>query len=193
MISVIILANDDERGVVATLAGLVPGAAAGLIRDLQLVHAQGGESLERIADVAGCQLLVVSGPRGQMLSQAAKSAKSPWLLFMRSGATLEGRWIDEVTQFAETSALHENKRAAVFRYARSPYASPKLGDVLKTAGRWLRGPSADQGLLISRAHYDALGGHDAASERAEAKLLSRLRRKDRILFRSRLVAASPAR
>lgn len=189
MVSVIVTADDDERGMVATLAALVPGAAAGLIRDVQLVNAQTDAGLERVADVAGCHLLVVTGPQGSRLAEGARNAKSPWLLFLRAGSIPEGRWIDEMTQFVETASLHDVKRAAVFRYARSPYAKPKIGDAFRLAGRWLRGPSAEQGLLISRSHYDALGGYDVNSERPEAKLLARLGRKDRILFRSRLIAA----
>lgn len=190
MVSVIVSAGSDGHGVVATLAALVPGAAAGLIRDVQLVAGQSDAELERVADVAGCHLLAIQGPQGLRLSQAAKAAKSPWLLFLRAGAIPEGRWIDEVTQFIETASLQGARRAAVFRYARSPYAAPNLGDAFKLAGRWLRGPSADQGLLIARAHYDALGGHNATSERADGQLLSRLGRRDRILFRSRLIAAA---
>lgn len=192
MVSVIVSAGSDERGVVATLAALVPGAAAGLIRDVQLVDATGNAELERVADVAGCHLLIVNGPQGRRLAEGAKAAKSPWLLFLRAGSIPDGRWIDEMTQFVEASGLHDTKRAAVFRYARSPYVNPKLGDAFRMAGRWLRGPSAEQGLLISRAHYDSLGGHDATSDRAEAKLLSRLGRKDRILFRSHVIAAARA-
>lgn len=191
MVSVIVLAKGDDRAVVATLAALVPGAAAGLIRDVQLADRAGGEDIARVADVAGCHLLVTSGPEGRVLSEAAKAARSNWLLFLRAGAIPEGSWIDEMSQFVETATLGAKRRAAVFRYARSPYVDPKLSDVIKTAGRWFRGPSVEQGLLISRAHYEALGGHDTTSERAEAKLLSRLGRKDRILFRSRVVASSP--
>src|SRR5262249_2470071 len=94
---------------------------------------------------------------------------------------------DEIAQFMENSSLAPRPRAAVFRYTRSPHADVRMLDAFKTARRVLLGPSADQGLLISRAHYEALGGHPQASERAEAKLLARLRRKDRIILRSRIV------
>ena len=187
MLSAIVLAKGDERGVVATLAALVPGAAAGLIRDVLLVDRDGGESMARVADVSGCQLFVRQGSDGMLLREAAKEARSNWLLFLRAGAILEGSWIDEIAQFMESAAVAPKARAAVFRYARSPHSDVRVSDALKTARRILLGPTADQGLLISRAHYDALGGHSQASERAEAKLLARLRRKDRIILRSRIV------
>ena len=189
MLSAIVLARGDERGVVATLAALVPGAAAGLIRDVLLVDREHTDTMARVADVAGCHFLVRPGSDGALLSEAAQEARSNWLLFMRAGAVLEGNWIDEIAQFMENAQLAPKARAAVFRYARSPHADVRVRDAFKTARRVLLGPSADQGLLIARAHYDALGGHPQGSERAEAKLLARLRRKDRIILRSRIVVS----
>lgn len=190
MLSAIVLTRGDEHGVVVTLASLVPGAAAGLIRDVVLLDRSGDANMARVADVAGCSLLVRQGTDGVLLSEGAKTARSNWLLFLRAGAILEGGWIDETAQFMQHAPLASKARAAVFRYARSPQADLRVRDALKTARRVLLGPSADQGLLISRAHYDALGGHPHASERAEAKLLARLRRKDRIILRSRIVVSA---
>lgn len=190
MLSAIVLAKGDERGVVATLAALVPGAAAGLVRDVLLVDRDRTETMARVADVSGCNFLVGQGSDGALLSEGAKAARSNWLLFLRAGAILEAGWIDETAQFMENASLAPRVRAAVYRYARSPHANIGVRDALKTARRVLLGPSADQGLLISRAHYDALGGHPATSERAETKLLAKLRRKDRIILRSRIVAAA---
>jgi hypothetical protein len=190
MLSVIVLAKGDERGVVATLASLVPGAAAGLVRDVLLVDRERDDTMARVADVAGCHFLVRQGPDGALLTEGAKAARSNWLLFLRAGAILEGGWIDETAQFMESAALAPKARAAVFRYARSPHTDLRVRDAFKTARRWVLGPSADQGLLIFRAHYDALGGHAASSERAETRLLAKLRRKDRIILRSRIVVAS---
>ena len=190
MLSVIVLARGDERGVVATLAALVPGAAAGLVRDVVLVDRDHSDTMERVADVSGCHLLVREGADGELLSEGAKAARSNWLLFLRAGAVLEGSWIDEIAQFMASAALAPKARAAVFRYARSPHAELRVRDAFKTARRFLLGPSPDQGLLISRPHYDGLGGHAANSERAETKLLAKLRRKDRIILRSRIVVGN---
>lgn len=189
MISVIIKTDGDERPVVATLAPLVRGAAAGLVRDVILVERHGSASMERVADASGCHLLVHRGSNGALLSHAAQAARSDWMLFLRAGAILEGSWIDEIGQFLESASLAPRARAAIFRQTRSPHADAAVRDAIKTARRWLLGPSAEQGLLISRAHYAALGGHSVTSERAEAKLLAKLRRKDRIILRSRIAAS----
>src|SRR5947208_1703925 len=106
MLSVIISTRNDERGTVATLAALVPGATAGLIADVVLLDSVGSEAIQRIADIAGCELLVASsddGAAGNGLQQAAQKTRSPWLLFLQAGAVLQQGWIEETIAFIETS------------------------------------------------------------------------------------------
>src|SRR5436305_12574870 len=101
------------------------------------IDRSGDDTMSRVADVAGCQLLVRGGSDGALLGEAAKAARSNWLLFLRAGAILEGGWIDETAQFMEKAALAPRVRAAVFRYARSPHADVRMRDALKTARRVL--------------------------------------------------------
>ena len=51
-----------------------------------------------------------------------------------------------------------------------------LRDGLKFVARMITGPSAEQGLLIARDHYDRLGGYRPDSRRSEARLLRQLGR-----------------
>ena len=53
----------------------------------------------------------------------------------------------------------------------------------------IAGPSADQGLLIARDHYERLGGYAPDARRSEARLLRRLGRSSRTLLRSRIMVA----
>ena len=57
MLSVIIPTEGVEQPAVATLAALVPGAAAGLIREVVLVDRSASGVIERVADIAGCRFL----------------------------------------------------------------------------------------------------------------------------------------
>ena len=61
MLSVIIPTEGVEQTAVATLAALVPGAAAGVVREVLLVDRAGTGVIERVADVAGCRFLRVRG------------------------------------------------------------------------------------------------------------------------------------
>ena len=184
MLSVIIATEGVEQTVVATLAALVPGAAAGVVREVLLVDGADNGVIERVADVAGCRFLRFAGSRAAALAAGAREARSPWLMFLRAGAVLDPGWIDETSQFIQRVSRSDNPRAGMFRYARSPYAERGWRDGLKWLARTVTGPRADQGLLIAREHYDRLGGYGRVSE---AQLLRRLGRSSRTLLHSRII------
>jgi len=187
MLSVIIPTEGIEQPAVATLAALVPGAAAGVVREVLLVDRAGSAVIERVADVAGCRFLASDGTRAAALAAGARQARSPWLMFLHAGAVLDGGWIEETTQFIQGVASSGRPRAGIFRYARSPYADTSLRDGLKFLARVIAGPSAEQGLLIARDHYDRLGGYRLDSRRSEARLLRQLGRSSRTMLRSRIM------
>src|ERR1700742_1852088 len=135
MLSVIIPTEGVEQPTVATLAALVPGAAAGIIREVLLVDRADNGVIERVADVAGCRFLRFEGTRPASLAAGAKQARSPWLMFLRPGAVLDTGWIEETTQFMQAVALGGRPRAGIFRYARSPYAEAGLHDRLRLLAR----------------------------------------------------------
>src|SRR6516225_7867706 len=159
MLSVIIPTEGIEQPAVATLAALVPGAAAGIVREVLLVDRADTGVIERVADVAGCRFLRFEGTRAAALAEGARQARSPWLMFLRAGAVLDTGWIEETTQFIQGVALSGNARAGIFRYARSPYADMRLRDRVSAMTRLVAGPRTDQGLVIARDHYFRLGGH----------------------------------
>jgi len=189
MLSVIIPTEGVEQPTVATLAALVPGAAAGLIREVLLVDRGASSVIERVADVAGCRFLAAEGTRAAALAAGARQASSPWLMFLHPGAVLDSGWIEETTQFINVVASSDRPRAGVFRYARSPYAQTRFIDGFKFLARMIAGPSAEQGLLIARDHYDRLGGYRPDARRSEARLLRQLGRSSRTLLRSRIMVA----
>jgi hypothetical protein len=189
MVSVIIPTEGLEQPAVATLAALVPGAAAGLIREVLLVDRTETGVIERVADVAGCRFLRFEGSHAAALAAGARQARSSWLMFLHAGAVLDHGWIEETSQFIQRVETGDRPRAGIFRYARSPYAETRLRDGFRFFARMIAGPSADQGLLIARDHYDRLGGYAPDVRRSEARLLRRLGRSSRTLLRSRIMVA----
>ena len=189
MLSVIIPTEGLEQPAVATLAALVPVAAAGLIREVLLVDRTETGVIERVADVAGCRFLRFAGSHAAALAAGARQARSPWLMFLHAGAVLDHGWIEETSQFIQRVSNSDRPRAGIFRYARSPYAERSLRDSLKSVARMVAGPSAEQGLLIAREHYDRLGGYAPNARRSEARLLRQLGRSSRTLLRSRIIVA----
>jgi hypothetical protein len=188
MLSVIIPTEGAEHPAVATLAALIPGAAAGVVREVLLVDRSDSDVIERVADVAGCRYLAFKGSRAAALAAGARQARSPWLMFLHAGAVLDHGWIEETMQFIQRVSDGDRPRAGVFRYARSPYSERSLRDGLNAIARLIAGPFADQGLLIARDHYERLGGHVPNAPRAEARLLRRLGRSSRTLLRSRIMS-----
>src|ERR1700721_1529550 len=181
MLSVIIPTEGVEQPAGATRAALVPGAAAGLVREVLLVDRAGTGVIERVADVAGCRFLRFEGSQAAALAAGARQARAPWLMFLHAGAVLDAGWIDETAQFIQRVSDSDRPRAGIFRYARSPYAEPRLRDGFKFMARMIAGPSADQGLLIARDHYDRLGGYLPAPPGPEARLLRQTRRPSRAM------------
>ncbi|MBN9604307.1 MAG: glycosyl transferase [Afipia felis] len=187
MISIVIPTRGNEAETVATLAALVPGSAAGMVRDVVLVDRGGGNGdIARVADVAGCRFLAFDGSRADASAAGVKLTRGSWLMFLHAGAVLESGWIDETAQFIESVSIGGRHRAGVFRYARSPYAEGSIASAMRQIARAVIGTSADQGLLIARDHYDRLGGYAPGARSAESKLLSKIGRSGRARLRTRI-------
>jgi hypothetical protein len=191
MLSVIIATKDVERVLVPTLAALVPGAAAGIVREVILADGGSQDQTREVGDVAGCRILVSSDPLAVRLNAAAASARGPWLAFLRPGAVLDSTWIEETARFVEDTERSGRPRA-VFRSA------PKLGSprpALIEALSLLRlslgaRPGPGQGLVIPKELYGSLGGHAGADP--ESGLLRRLgRRRITVLRTAATLVASP--
>ncbi len=169
MLSVIVATHQSERTLVPTLSALVPGAMSGLITEVVVADAGSTDATAEVADIAGCRYLASEAPLGPRLTDAARSTRTPWLMFLRAGIVLDADW----TRVSDTAP-----RAAVFRAAGNASAQPGLGDLLALARAVFAGrkPAPDQGLIISRDLYEATGGHPAKGD-PEAALLGRLGRK----------------
>jgi glycosyltransferase involved in cell wall biosynthesis len=179
MLSAIIATHESERALVPTLAALVPGAAAGLLAEVVVADAGSRDATAEVADIAGCRFISSTEPIGARLKAAAASTRSPWLMFLRAGAVPQAGWIDAADHFMQiTDLLGGAARAAVFRPpGATDYLRPSLAEIvvlLRTA--FGGGPGPEQGLLIARRFYEAVGGHSASAD-AETALLRRLGRR----------------
>src|SRR5258707_10816476 len=101
MLSVVIATHNSERALLPTLAALVSGAAAGLVREVIVADAGSRDATAAIADGAGCRVLVSTQARGARLKAAADAARAPWLLFLRPGLVLDATWVDDTRHFIE--------------------------------------------------------------------------------------------
>ncbi len=178
MLSAIIAAHESERTLVPTLAALVPGVTAGLLAEVIVADGGSRDNTAEVADIAGCRFVASGEPLGTRLKAAAAATRAPWLMFLRAGCVPEPGWEGAAERFIETSDRLENTRAAVFR-------PPGVADLLRPGMAELfalvrvalgGGAKPEQGLLIARRHYDALGGHPEGAD-AEAAILRRIGRR----------------
>ena len=193
MLSAVIATRDSERTLVPTLACLVPGATAGMLRDVIVADAGSSDGTAAIADIAGCRLMVAPGPLGARLKAAADSARGPWLLFLRAGTVLENSWVAEAVRFIADTEGSPDARAAIFRPA-SPGGGmrPTLADVWGLLGSAFgRRIGSDQGLLIAKTFYRQLDGHRDGDD-PETDLLRRLGSRRTIVLRCLALPVRPA-
>jgi hypothetical protein len=185
MLSVIIATENSERPLVATLAALVPGALAGLVREVIVADAGSRDETAKVADIAGCKLVSGAAPAGTRLKSAAVAARGPWLLFLRPGAVPDATWIDEVGRFVGASGRTQ-AQAAVFRATAGPARlRAAIADALTQVAIALGGrPRPQQGLLIAKELYDSLGGHATGGIDPETEFLRRLGRHRITMLRS---------
>lgn len=179
MLTAIVATHESERTLVPTLAALVPGATAGLVAEVIVADAGSRDATAEVADIAGCRFMASDAPLAQRLRAAAKSARSPWLLFLRVGTVLEPGWIAAAERFiADADMLEEAAKAGVFRPpAVGDLLRPGLSEVLAILRVALGGGARpEQGLLIARRLYETLGGHPDRAD-SEAALLRKLGRR----------------
>ncbi len=183
MLSAIIATHESERALVPTLAALVPGATAGLLGEVIVADAGSRDATAEVADVAGCRFMTSSDPLGARLKAAAVSTRTPWLLFLRAGCVPEAAWVHAAERFIEDSDRSDNASAAVFR-------PPGIADLLRPGLAELiallrvtlgGGPKPEQGLLITRRHYDSIGGHPD-SDGTETAILRRIGRRRLVML-----------
>ena len=177
MLSAIISTQNSERSLVPTLSALVPAAAAGLLAEVVVTDGGSQDATAEVADIAGCRFTSSTEALGIRLKAATATVRSPWVLFLRAGAVPQPGWIDAAEHFMQTAELSDGAgRAGVFRLPSPTNVRPGLAEVVAVVRALIaRGPRPEQGLLITRRLYDAIGGHSTGDD-AEAAILRRLGR-----------------
>jgi glycosyltransferase involved in cell wall biosynthesis len=193
LISVILPTLDDERLLVPTLSALVPGSAAGLVREVILADGGSKDDTEKVADAAGCEFLRGPHDLGARLRAAAHAARGNWLLFLDPAGILDEGWPREVRAFMDGAERSDytGRKAATFRLTFDGFGvKPKLKNAASAARLALLGrPRDEQGLLIAKRFYDELGAH-ADGATAHRRLIARLGRRRVVALRARIAFAS---
>lgn len=158
-LSVIVPTLDTAAQLPACLRALAEGAAA---FGLETIVSDGGstDGAPDVAEAFGARL--VKGPkgRGRQLAAGAAAAGGAWLLFLHADTVLAPGWSVAVRAHIDRQDGRADATAAHFRFAldSAAPAARRLERMVAWRCRVLGLPYGDQGLLIARARYDALGG-----------------------------------
>jgi hypothetical protein len=190
VISVVIPTQEPAKLLIPTLAALVPGAAAGIVREVVLVDSGGSAEVAEIADAAGCEYVAGPADEGERLRKGAQAARAPWLFFLEPKGLLQDGWTREVRNFTDQIERTgtTDARAATFRLALDGFGvSPRIREAAAVLRHAVTGrPRPEQGLLIHRRFYEEIGGHQAGAG-ATRRLLGRVGRNRLVLLRSQIL------
>lgn len=159
MISVIIPSLTSGARLDAAVARLRPAIESGLIGEIVLAVEGDGPA----PNTPCVHAISVSGGRGAALAEGAAHARGAWLLFLHADTALRPGWQEDARAFIEAQALAGDRQsAAAFRFKLDDTGfRPRLLETLVgLRGKVFKLPYGDQGLLISRRLYDAVGGYE---------------------------------
>jgi rSAM/selenodomain-associated transferase 2 len=173
-LSVVIPTLNAAETLPETLAALRGSAFVG-----EVIVADGGsiDASIALAQAAGARVIASQRGRGTQLAAGADAAAASWLLFLHADCCLEPGWETAVGVFLAASGAA--RRAGYFDFALDDPApaARRLERVVAWRCRALALPYGDQGLLIGRALYDAVGGFAPLPLMEDVDLVRRLGRR----------------
>ncbi len=152
-ISIVIPTLNAGAGLSGCLGALMEGLEAGLIRELIVSDGGSGDETVAIARAWGAEIVTGPASRGGQLRRGCEAARGDWLLVIHADTELQPGWTNAV-------AHHLNAgpgRAGWFRLRFDAGGRLVAGWANMRSRMGL--PYGDQGLLVPRSLYDAVGGY----------------------------------
>ena len=158
----------------------------------EVIVADGGSSDETVACAGSAGARVIAAPRGRggQLAAGAAVAEGDWLLFLHADCRLEPGW--ESAAYAFLKAPAAESRAGYFDLGLDDPApaARRLEQLVAWRCRALALPYGDQGLLIARRLYDAVGGFAPLPLMEDVDLVRRLGRRRLGRISARCIASA---
>ncbi len=157
-------------------SGTLAASLAALSDADEIVVVDGGSSdaTAAIAERSGARVVRTARGRGAQLQSGVLAARGDWLLFLHADTVLERGWREAADGHIAAGA----GRAAFFRFR---LGADNWQARLVEAGAALRVgllklPYGDQGLLVSRALYETVGGYRSLPLLEDVDLVRRIGR-----------------
>ncbi|MDA1090198.1 MAG: TIGR04283 family arsenosugar biosynthesis glycosyltransferase [Proteobacteria bacterium] len=155
MLSIIIPTLNAAAELEATLAAVAQAKLSS-----EIIVADGGstDATPTIAAKAAAAFIAVPGGRGPQLSAGAAVSIGDWFLFLHADTRPQPGWGHIVQNFM--ADMGNRFHAGYFHFALNDPGAParRVEALVHWRCRALALPYGDQGLLISRDFYDAIGG-----------------------------------
>jgi rSAM/selenodomain-associated transferase 2 len=148
--------------------------AAVAVREIIVVDGGSADDSVAIARAGGARTIAAIRGRGTQLAAGAQAAAGEWLLFLHADCRPDRNWARAIGAFiCQTGA---QGRAGYFDFALDDAApaARRLERIVAWRCRLFALPYGDQGLLISRALYDAIGGFAPLPLMEDVELVRRL-------------------
>jgi rSAM/selenodomain-associated transferase 2 len=190
VLSIIIPTLNAAETLPATLAPLIDGALRGFVKEVIVVDGGSQDATCAIAEETGATIVESARGRGVQLRAGADAARAPALLFLHADTILSPGWIEESAAFL--ARPDARRRAAAFAFAFDDQSASARFVAAWVDLRCLLFalPYGDQGLLLSRALYDEIGGYRPLPLMEDVDMIRRLGRARLHRLRTRAVTSA---
>ena len=130
------------------------------------------------ARLTGATVLCTHLPgRGQQLSLGVEQSRGDWLLVLHADSRLPSIWMERVKGVMAKDESTTQAWSFDFRVDERRPMLCLLEWAVRVRSRWMQRPYGDQGLLIHRQLYEAVGGYRPLSLMEDLDLIERLSEK----------------
>jgi len=188
MLSVIIPTLNAAPHLARSLPPLASQEGVGLVREVIISDGGSSDETAALADACGARFLPGQRGRAQQLQAGAAAARGPWLLFLHADTALQPGWAAETRLFMAAGG----ERAGAFAFAcddPGPEAAAMVRWVRRRC-RWFALPYGDQGLLISKALFEEIGGFRPIPFLEDVDIVRRLGRKRIVMLQTPAVTSA---
>ena len=175
LICVVIPTLDAGERLPLCLNALIASAVDGLVTEVVVADGGSSDGTLAIADAAGARIVPAERGRGVQLCAGAAQVKAPWILFLHSDTVLEESWLREAADFVNAG---DDRKVGVFTldFDRDAMAAKIVAWGAMVRTRMFNSPYGDQGLLISRALYEEIGGFREMVLFEDVDIVARIRK-----------------
>ena len=156
-VSVVIPTLEAAGRIGPCLGALGEALMEGVIHEVIIADGGSTDCIADIAEEIGAHIVVAPPGRGTQLAAGARAARGRWLLFVHADTVLSSRWSAAALYHIQT---HPNQAGYFALQFDAPGLVPWAVATWANLRAALFGlPYGDQGLLVSRSHYDQVGGY----------------------------------